>query len=143
MDIIYLDNCSFNRPFDDQTYTKIHLETIAKLRIQQQIIKGKYKLAWSPILEYENSKNPYLIRRENIQKWKDIAYISAKGSEAVKQKMKEYISIGFKPKDALHLAFAVNMNVDYFITTDQGILKKNIIEIKVRNPIDFISEKGD
>jgi len=33
--------------------------------------------------------------------------------------------------------------VDYFITTDRGLLKKNIIEINVINPIDFVNEKGD
>ena len=34
---IYLDNCCFNRPFDDQTQIKIHLETQAKLYIQAKI----------------------------------------------------------------------------------------------------------
>jgi len=28
---IYLDNCSYNRPFDDQSQMKIRLETEAKL----------------------------------------------------------------------------------------------------------------
>jgi hypothetical protein len=37
---IYLDNCCFNRPFDNQTQLKIHLETEAKLFIQQEIING-------------------------------------------------------------------------------------------------------
>jgi len=31
---IYLDNCSFNRPFDDQTQLRIRLETEAKQLIQ-------------------------------------------------------------------------------------------------------------
>ncbi|MFO7884916.1 MAG: hypothetical protein R6U68_08850 [Desulfobacteraceae bacterium] len=31
---IYLDNCCFNRPFDDQTSLRIRLETEAKLDIQ-------------------------------------------------------------------------------------------------------------
>ncbi len=30
---IYLDNCVFNRPFDDQSQIKIKLETEAKLYI--------------------------------------------------------------------------------------------------------------
>jgi hypothetical protein len=29
---LYLDNCSFNRPFDDQSQLKIRLETEAKLQ---------------------------------------------------------------------------------------------------------------
>jgi hypothetical protein len=28
--LIYLDNCCFNRPFDDQTQIVIYLETISK-----------------------------------------------------------------------------------------------------------------
>ena len=30
---IYLDNCCFNRPFDDQTQERIHLESEAILMI--------------------------------------------------------------------------------------------------------------
>lgn len=38
---VYLDNCSFNRPFDEQKQIKIQLETEAKLDIQSDILKGK------------------------------------------------------------------------------------------------------
>ena len=31
---VYLDNCCYNRPFDDQDQLKVRLETEAKLRIQ-------------------------------------------------------------------------------------------------------------
>ena len=56
---IYLDNCCFNRPFDNQNQLKIHLETQAKLYIQAQIKQGIYDLVWSYILEYENQMNPF------------------------------------------------------------------------------------
>ena len=35
---IYLDNCSFNRPFDDQSQLKIKLEAEAKLYIQSEVL---------------------------------------------------------------------------------------------------------
>jgi len=44
---IYLDNCSLNRPFDNQAQMKIRLETEAKLYIQANIREGKYSLVWS------------------------------------------------------------------------------------------------
>lgn len=53
---IYLDNCCYNRPFDDQSQLKIHLETQAKLYIQAKIKEGVYDLVWSYILDYENGK---------------------------------------------------------------------------------------
>ena len=34
---IYLDNCCFNRPYDNQAQLRIELETKAKLHVQQQI----------------------------------------------------------------------------------------------------------
>jgi hypothetical protein len=44
---IYLDNCCYNRPFDDQNQKKIQLETIAKLYIQNAVRNGVYDLVWS------------------------------------------------------------------------------------------------
>ncbi len=53
---IYLDNCCYNRPFDDQSQIKINLEAQAKLYIQAKIREGAYDLVWSYILDYENGK---------------------------------------------------------------------------------------
>lgn len=54
---IYLDNCCFNRPFDDQAQIRIMLEAEAKLKIQDDILQKKFELAWSYILEAENRAN--------------------------------------------------------------------------------------
>lgn len=53
---LYLDNCVFNRPFDDQSNIKILLDAEAKLKIQENIRLGIYELVWSYILDYENEK---------------------------------------------------------------------------------------
>jgi hypothetical protein len=45
--LIYLDNCCFNRPYDDQSHSTIFLETQAKLGIQENILSDKYQLVWS------------------------------------------------------------------------------------------------
>jgi hypothetical protein len=63
---LYLDVCTFNRPFDDQKQLKIKLETEAKLFIQQGILSGDYELVWSYILEYENNQNKLHDRRNAI-----------------------------------------------------------------------------
>jgi hypothetical protein len=54
---VYLDNCCFNRPFDDQAPVRIRLETEAKMQIQQAIKDGRLLLVWSYILDYENALN--------------------------------------------------------------------------------------
>lgn len=70
---LYLDNCCFNRPFDDQSLLPIRLETEAKLAIQTSILQERYTLAWSYILDYENAANPLDERRNEIQRWKSLA----------------------------------------------------------------------
>jgi hypothetical protein len=47
---LYMDNCCFNRPFDDQSQLRIRLESEAKLKIQEEIRAGNFQLAWSYIL---------------------------------------------------------------------------------------------
>ena len=54
---IYLDNCCYNRPYDDQTHIRIHLETQAKLYIQESIKNRELELVTSYVLEFENSRN--------------------------------------------------------------------------------------
>jgi len=49
---IYLDNCCFNRPFDDQSFIRIKLETDAKLHIQGKVRTHELELTWSYILEF-------------------------------------------------------------------------------------------
>lgn len=51
---IYLDNCCFNRPFDDQSQIRIRLESEAKLKIQEEIQAGNFKMVWSYIIDHEN-----------------------------------------------------------------------------------------
>lgn len=138
---IYLDNYCYNRPFDDQTQLKIHLEIQAKLYIQKKIKEGVYLLVWSYILDYENSRNPYDEKRRAISPWKSIAseYISGQSeklllfAESLNQK-------GIKTYDALHIACAVSAGCNYYITTDKKLLNTPLVEIKVVNPITFVNE---
>jgi hypothetical protein len=39
---IYLDNCSYNRPFDEQASMVVRFETDAKLQIQELIKNSAY-----------------------------------------------------------------------------------------------------
>ena len=45
--IVYLDNCCYNRPYDDQSQLRISLETQAKLQIQSMIRSKEIELASS------------------------------------------------------------------------------------------------
>lgn len=82
---LYLDNCMFNRPFDDQSNIKILLEAEAKLKIQERIRSGLYELVWSYMLDYENEKNPFRERREQIAKWRKYARVDVDAGDAIIQ----------------------------------------------------------
>ena len=137
---VYLDNCMFNRPFDDQTQIRIRLEAEAKLYIQDKIKSKGVELIWSYILEIENSQNPHDERRIAIQKWKNLSTIKIVENPKILAHANQLLKSGIKPKDALHVASAVEGKADYFLTTDDkllsGINRSKIIE--VLNPVDYI-----
>lgn len=139
---IYLDNCCFNRPFDDQSQLRILLESEAKLRIQENIRSGTFELVWSYILDFENSRNPFRERREQIIKWRGYSDKDIEESEQVLNIASMLMKHGIKKLDSLHLACAIKAKTDYFLTTDDGIIKKaiHIHDIQIVDPIGFIKE---
>ena len=137
---LYLDNCCFNRPYDDQTQLRINLETQAKLFIQQQILEGRYELEWSFILEYENAQNPFPDKRNAIAEWKNIAVETILASDDIITYANGLSRKGIKPKDALNIACAVFSKCDYFITTDRKLLNTHLDDLRILDPINFVSE---
>ncbi len=139
---IYLDNCCFNRPFDDQSQLRIKLETEAKLRIQEEVRAGNLELAWSYILDYENGKNPYEDRKERMKGWKKYAVTDIQENTEILKKADYLNSIGLKKMDSLHVACAIISRCNYILTTDDNILKQSetLEGIKVDDPIGFIKE---
>jgi predicted nucleic acid-binding protein len=139
---LYLDNCAFNRPYDDQSILRNQREAEAKIYIQDGILQGNFELAWSYIMDYEISFNPFSDRKNQIIKWKNIAKIDINESERIIAFAKEIMTKNIKSKDSLHLSCAIDANCEYFITTDEKILNKTIENLIVINPIDFIRTIG-
>ena len=138
---VYLDNCCYNRPYDDQTQIGISLETQAKLYVQDLIKNKKLDLVTSYVLWYENSQNPYETKRiaigDFIQK-NSAEYIDIEKADEIKNKAEEIMETGVKVKDAYHVACAVFSSCDCFLTTDNRLLKYRTDEIQMLNPVDFI-----
>jgi predicted nucleic acid-binding protein len=135
---LYLDNCCLNRPFDDQRQLKIWLETQAKLNIQQQLLTGQHELAWSYVLDYEIGISPFEERKEKFMQWKKFAKCYCAEDESLLKEAEKLAALHFKIIDALHIASAIKMNCDYVITTDTKMLNKNIPDMMIIDPIEFI-----
>ncbi|MCL2420884.1 MAG: PIN domain-containing protein [Defluviitaleaceae bacterium] len=141
--LVYLDNCCFNRPYDNQLHPLVKIETQAKLVIQQKIIEGEIDLVWSFILYFENSKNPFAERKNQILLWKDIAKYSVSLQEDTRSKAAGIMKLGINLKDALHIACAIQAGADCFITTDKKLLNKTMKELSILNPVDFLRRHYD
>ena len=139
---IYLDNCCYNRPFDEQKHDLIRLETEAKLIVQNRIKQGLYLLVWSFMLDSENDDNPSEDKREAIKPWRLIATKYCSASDEILLKAKKLMTLGLRHKDAIHLSCAIKHKCDYLLTTDKKFLNKDsqVEEIKIVNPITFILE---
>ena len=140
---VYLDNCSYNRPFDNQSQMRVRLETEAKLYIQSCVREKKYSLVWSYMLDYENDDNPYEEKKSAIAPWKEIADDYCPSSDDILTAGRKMMEYGIKAKDALHIACAIKSGCEYFITTDDELTNKTIANIKIINPIDFVREMED
>ncbi|MCL2504349.1 MAG: PIN domain-containing protein [Coriobacteriia bacterium] len=140
---VYLDNCCFNRPFDEQVSAVIRLETDAKLHVQKLIRSGEVELCWSFVLDYENTANPFEEVRDRISEWKHIAAADCSLSDEVAEKAARLMQLGLRQMDAAHVACAIHLDADCFLTTDKKVLSKSIPEISVLNPIDFLRRYAD
>ena len=92
------------------------------------------------MLDHENNDNPYEEKRNAIAPWKNIATDFCSSSDKILAEGKRIMAHDVKPKDALHLACALEIGCDYFVTTDDGLMNKDVGNINIINPIDFVRE---
>ena len=138
---IYLDNCCYNRPYDDQAQIRIHLETDDNLHIKDIIKNGEVDLVTSYMLEYENGKNRFSHKRQAISDFmstNESYYVGMERDEEAKKIAEGIMVTGVKGIDALHVACDILAGSDYFITTDDRLLKYQTEKIQIVTPGEFI-----
>lgn len=138
---IYLDNCCYNRPYDDQSQIRISLETQAKLYIQGLIKDKQIELVTSYMLDYENGKNKLGKRKQVIAEFmesNESYYVGSERDTDVARIAEPIMQTGVKEKDAFHVACAILSKCDYFITTDDRLLKYKESQMPLVTPGEFI-----
>lgn len=142
---VYLDNCCYNRPYDDQSQIRIHLETQAKLYIQDLIKCNRIELVTSYVLEYENGKNRFMQKKQAIEMFMDTYesyYVGSERHGDIVKIAEPIIRTGVKEKDAFHVACAILSECDYFITTDDRLLKYRPERLRLVSPYEFVRMSG-
>ncbi|RME91206.1 MAG: PIN domain-containing protein [Anaerolineae bacterium] len=142
---VYLDACCLNRPFDDQSQPRIHLETIAISLILEKISRGEWEWVGSETLFSEIRKNPDMERRERVWLLAQQAHEVINLNDEILHRAEEFQAAGFDAYDALHLASAEAGKVDVFLTTDDQILKTarrraRLLPFRVANPVTWLEE---
>ena len=138
---VYLDNCCYNRPYDDQSQVRISLEAQAKLHIQELIRENKLELVTSYMLTYENSRNRVESKKNAIQRYMEdfsLIHVSASRSGEVEKIAEMIHATGVKPADSIHAACGIISESDYLITTDDRLLRYRDERIKIVDPTEFV-----
>ena len=141
---LYLDNCCYNRLFDDRSNIKNYLEREAVLIIMQKAFDHDLEIIGSDILEIEISKIKDIYKRNNIEDvYHALITDSVKTVSEIVQRAVQIRSISnIRSFDSLHLASA-EIHADVLLTTDMKFLKnchRLSLGILVKNPVEFVME---
>ena len=141
MNLLYLDYNCFQREFDDQTQARIHIETLSCQQIFNRVEKGFCKLAWSFMHLDEANLCPFQDRKYESLRLARLCKVKIGPSEQIRKlAITVQDAANLAPKDALHLACAMNSGADYFLSCDDDVVKRSgriNMKMKVMNPIDF------
>lgn len=99
--------------------------------------RGDLELVASFALTYENAKNRFAHKREAISKYMEAnaSYYVGKEKDKEVAKIAENIKLtGIKDMDAFHIACAIFSESDFFITTDDRVLKYKSEKIEIVTP---------
>jgi predicted nucleic acid-binding protein len=141
---LYLDVCCLNRPFDDQSQNRVRLEAEAVLSILELAESGELEIIGSDIIDDELSEMPDNERREKVELLLTLASSQIALTLAIEQRAVELQKQNISPSDALHLASAESAQADYFLTTDDDLLrraKRANLKVKVENPAKWLIQK--
>ena len=141
---IYLDNCSLQRPLDSRIGTRVILEAEAILSVLTLLESGRIELISSEVLLFEIERSPSSMRREYTLEVLSRARTFVRLNKRVEKRAAEFVAVGIKPLDALHLASAEEAQVDLFCTCDDRFLQKAkamaSLTIRPVSPVELIGE---
>ncbi|RLT39156.1 MAG: PIN domain-containing protein [Chloroflexi bacterium] len=144
---IYLDTSVYNRPFDDQQQPRIWLETMALSVIPQMIESGDCVLVTSSVVAYETSKNPHAERRAWVGRVTALAGEFVNVNPAIRQRAIVLERFGINALDALHMASAESVTVDFLLTCDDRLIRRyrqiGNTKTKVADPVTFVRDHDE
>ena len=144
---IYFDCCCYNRPFDDQTQSRIHDESDAIISLINRCQNENLgTILGSTILKMEIDKISDPVKKVRVSSLSKSISENITYSEIIKNRAKEIQKLAtIHEMDSLHIASAEIGNADVFLSTDDKLLKacqkiKANLKVRIKNPVSFLSE---
>ena len=143
---IYLDVCCLNRPFDDQSIDRIHLESEAIMLILKRLESVEWTWISSTVIDYEVDQTPDCERKRRVKTLLSSAHQVVLLTEEIIRRGDEIKQLGFGSYDALHIASAEAGEVDVVLTTDDRLVRLAMrhlreIEVSVSNPLQWLQKE--
>ena len=136
--------CSLQPPLDTKTQARIAVEAEAILSIVALCESGQLEIISSPALVFEAEQITPPARKSYILEVLSHASLFIQTSEQVEKQAQVFADLGIKPLDALHLAFSIVAQADYFCTCDDRFLKRakqaDTSSTKVVSPLELVME---
>ena len=138
--LLYLNNSVLNRPFDDQRQPRIWLETLSFSLVLTLVETGEVTLVCSAIHDLENSRNPFPLRQQWVEKCLRLAAKTVALDDVIKVRAVALETSGFKALDAFHLACAEAAGSERFLTCDDRLIRRYSGRMIVQNSVAFVEE---
>jgi len=137
---LYLDVCTLSRPFDEQRYIRIKIETEAVNLILSKAKQGDYTLLVSPVHIKELNAIPDIFERvELLTLLEKLGKTIKANRKKARERAEELVKTGFGVADAAHVAFAEEAGAQ-FVSCDDSLIKKcrnHNIKVWCGDPVAF------
>ena len=141
---VCLDVCALSRPFDNQAFLRIKLETEAVNLILSKIRAGEFDLVVSPVHWEEIGAISGAFERIELQeRLKSLEKVVRVDLAAARNRAEELHNLKFGVADAAHVAFAEQWGAE-FVSCDDSLIRKcsrHNIKIWCGNPVAFCEKE--
>jgi predicted nucleic acid-binding protein len=142
---LYLDVSCLNRPFDDQSQSRIRLEAEAMTIILEKCETGTWQHVSSEMSKIEIDAIPDTDRRARIQLLLPDPKSMLELTETIYERAATLETLGFKAADAVHVAAAETLAVNVFLSCDDRLCRlakrrRAHLTVQVTNPLDWLKE---
>ncbi len=140
---VYFDICALKREWDDASQLRVRLEADAVTRLLQLARSGGLVMIHSAVHDAENAGNPNPNRRAAVEELLETIPLQPLDLEEFRDRVDQLERAGITGPDAGHLAAAVMLGADAFVTTDDRLRSRAgraRLSLRVVGPIEFASE---